>query len=312
MTKNNKYKPKVSIIIPVYNGSTFMQEAIDSALGQIYENIEVLVINDGSDDLGKTDAIAKSYGDQIRYFVKENGGVATALNLGVRVMSGDYFSWLSHDDVYFPEKIETQISHLKKIGRDVAIYSDYQFIDESSNYLGHKKVPDIPPSKFATEIVCRAELVHGCSLLIPRHFFCATGFFDERLLTVQDYDLWIRMAEDFDFVHLPKVLISSRVHSGQGVRTRRELWQRECNEFYLEHLRRIFSKSTDYEVMDSLAEFSLKAAIKMERFGLSVPASMCREVFCRTWCIELIKFKLSFFYWLGYYALFRIKRFWSF
>ena len=88
---------KVSIIIPVFNGANYLREAIDSALKQTYENIEVLVINDGSDDNGKTEAIARSYGDKLRYFHKENGGVASALNLGIKEMAGEYFSWLSHD-----------------------------------------------------------------------------------------------------------------------------------------------------------------------------------------------------------------------
>ena len=73
-------RPRVSIVIPAYNGSDYMKEAIDSALAQTYPDVEVLVVNDGSDDDGRTEAIALSYGDRIRYFRKGNGGVASALN----------------------------------------------------------------------------------------------------------------------------------------------------------------------------------------------------------------------------------------
>lgn len=65
---NEGFSPKVSIVIPIYNGANYMREAIDSALTQTYSNIEVLVINDGSNDNGETDRIAKSYGNRIRYF----------------------------------------------------------------------------------------------------------------------------------------------------------------------------------------------------------------------------------------------------
>ena len=105
---------KVSIIIPVYNGANYMRDAIDSALAQTYENIEVIVINDGSTDNGKTDKIARSYGDKIRYYNKKNGGVASAINYGLEKMTGDYFSWLSHDDRYLPNKVSDEISFLEE------------------------------------------------------------------------------------------------------------------------------------------------------------------------------------------------------
>ena len=73
MSKND---PKVSIVIPVYNGADYMRYAIDSALNQTYKNIEVIVVNDGSKDDGKTKKIAKEYGDKIKYYEKENGGVS--------------------------------------------------------------------------------------------------------------------------------------------------------------------------------------------------------------------------------------------
>ena len=110
-----EFNPKVSIVIPVYNGANFLREAIESALAQTYENIEVIVVNDGSTDSGTTEEIARSYGDRLRYYHKENGGVASALNFGIREMRGEYFSWLSHDDVYYPNKVETQIQYLKKL-----------------------------------------------------------------------------------------------------------------------------------------------------------------------------------------------------
>lgn len=72
--------PLVSIIIPVYNGSDYLEEAIESALNQTYKNIEIIVINDGSTDNGATEMIALKYRDQIRYFHKTNGGVSSALN----------------------------------------------------------------------------------------------------------------------------------------------------------------------------------------------------------------------------------------
>ena len=126
-------KTKVSIIIPVYNGEAYMREAIDSALAQTYDNIEIIVVNDGSTD--STDEIARSYGDKIVYYKKENGGVSTALNLALEKMTGDYFSWLSHDDRYYPQKVEKEVAFLEEngyLGKKVIVFSDYDLMDENS------------------------------------------------------------------------------------------------------------------------------------------------------------------------------------
>ena len=136
-----KKNPKVSIIIPVYNGKNYMKEAIDSALAQTYQNIEIIVVNDGSTDNGATRKIAESYGNKIKYFEKENGGVSTALNLAIEKMSGDYFSWLSHDDRYYKNKIESQIEYLKKYDENTIIYTDYDLMDENSNVFA-KSIKD--------------------------------------------------------------------------------------------------------------------------------------------------------------------------
>ena len=154
--------PKVTIVIPVYNGSNYMREAIDSALAQTYENIEILVVNDGSKDGGKTRDIALAYGDKIRYFEKENGGVATALNLAIQEMQGEYFSWLSHDDVYYPDKIQAEIEYLQKIGReDVIVYSDQDYIDRDSKITGTLKLEDCDPERFRPAFICGGIISDG-------------------------------------------------------------------------------------------------------------------------------------------------------
>ena len=108
--KKIEERPKVSIVIPVYNGERYVRYAIDSALAQTYDNIEIIVVNDGSTD--KTDEIVKSYGNKVRYIKKKNGGVSSALNMAIEKMKGEYFSWLSHDDTYEPTKIEDEIDYL--------------------------------------------------------------------------------------------------------------------------------------------------------------------------------------------------------
>jgi glycosyltransferase involved in cell wall biosynthesis len=223
---------KVSIVIPVFNGSDYMREAIDSALEQTYPNVEVIVVNDGSTDGGKTEEAARSYGDRIRYFHKENGGVASALNLGISMMSGDYFSWLSHDDVYYPDKIAVQMIYMSKEGEGVILYSDYEFIDRKSRRLNIRRLPGDPGGDFRLRLMFDGSL-HGCTLLIPKECFCVAGTFNEDLKTTQDYDLWFRMAMKYRFVRVPEILVKSRLHPGQTSNTVKSLHTKESNDFLI-------------------------------------------------------------------------------
>ena len=231
--------PKVSIVIPVYNGADYLHEAIDSAIAQTYQNIEILVINDGSNDDGKTERVALSYGDRIRYFSKPNGGVASALNRGIHEIRGEYFSWLSHDDLYTADKIDRELSALARRGwGDVVIYSDYSvFTDDSENAV-HFELRGAPPEDFRYWITIENSL-HGCTLLIPRRAFEKVGGFNENLRTTQDYDLWFRMAKEFLFIHIPEVLVKARSHSDQGTRKMAVVALEEANALLCKFIREL-------------------------------------------------------------------------
>ena len=230
---NMEFNPKVSIVIPVYNGSNYMKEAIDSAIVQTYKNIEIIVINDGSTDDGKTDEIAKIYGDKIRYYCKENGGVASALNLGIQKMTGEYFSWLSHDDVYLRNKIKNQINYLgTQTENNILLYCDSEIIDEKSN-----KIKDnILNRKYLnnTYMAILSTSIGGCSLLIPKKCFEVVGLFNESLKTTQDNELWLRIAKKgFKFKYLPEILLKSRSHDKQGSKIMKDCQNNEKDNFYL-------------------------------------------------------------------------------
>jgi len=132
--------PKISIVIPAYNAANYLSEAIDSALAQTYPNVEIIVVNDGSRDDGETEKIALSYGDQIRYFHKENGGSSSALNVGIANMTGEWFSWLSHDDLYTPEKLEKQVAYMNSLDIDEAELSKHVFFSASELIDANGKV----------------------------------------------------------------------------------------------------------------------------------------------------------------------------
>ena len=233
------FNPKVSIVIPVYNGANFLAEAIDSALSQSYRNIEIIVINDGSDDGNETDKLARSFGDTIQYYHKKNGGVSSALNFGIQKMSGDYFSWLSHDDVYNNKKIETQIDYLKKRGnKEIITFSNFKQIDTESRVINEIRINKRYLENIFLTIL--SLTIHGCTLLIPRKCFENIGGFSENIMTVQDNHLWLKMAKaGYRFEYIPKFFVKCRIHTQQTSNRLREFHKDEKNYFFLWAIRYI-------------------------------------------------------------------------
>lgn len=260
-------KPKVSIIIPVYNGSNYMKEAIDSALAQDYENLEIIVVNDGSIDDGKTHEIALSYGDKIKYFKKENGGVSTALNLAIEKMTGDYFSWLSHDDVYFPNKVSTQIKYLEDnnlLKENVILYADYELIDKNSKHISYA-IKDSEMLNSKPEYSLLRGSINGLTLLIPKKAFKEHGIFDVTLRAVQDYELWYRMISTYKFIHVPGIIVKSRYHSKQVSNTSPKV-KTEGNAFWLRMIQDLTKK--DMERLE-LSEYNFY--MEMSKFLKDTP-----------------------------------------
>lgn len=212
----------VSIIIPVYRGRPYLGEAIDTALAQSWPWIEVIVVDDGSDDNGATQEIARGYGNRIRYIRKENGGVASALNAGIEAMRGRYFSWLSHDDRYHPRKVELQMERMRQLEMPAIIFGDYDVIRPDGSTDFSVWIGNGFESGKSIWAVLEGR-INGCTLLIPKECFDACGTFDERLPTTQDYRLWFEMARRYPFIHVPGALVQHRVHEKQGSKTTRHI-----------------------------------------------------------------------------------------
>ncbi|MDH4358774.1 MAG: glycosyltransferase [Candidatus Berkelbacteria bacterium] len=276
------FYPKVSIVIPVYNGANHLREAINSALAQTYENIEVLVINDGSDDDGSTEAIAKSYGDKVCYFYKKNGGVASALNFGIKKMSGEYFSWLSHDDLYRPNKILIQIKYLQAHSGDssIILFSDFTLIDRDKKILSKAKIKGVTSKNLYYRLISTSP-IHGCSLLIPKRCFPSKNPFNIKLRATQDYDLWFRMCTNYRFIHQPKDLIFSRLHKEQDTLKKTAIVRLEninLNNKYLGRLKKVYCE----EPIDKLREIYLECAFGLVEKYFFPSANIAFKLYAQT------------------------------
>lgn len=255
------YQPLVSIIIPVYNGSNFMRKAIDSAINQTYKNIEIIVVNDGSTDNGATEQIALSYGEKIKYFPKQNGGVSTALNYAFTVMNGEWFSWLSHDDVYLPQKIEKQIEFINKLIEEnpdidiskITVRSATESIDKDGKVIKRPSYKNVPVCENPIDTILNNVSnyrLSGCSFLLPATCVADVGDFREDIRTVSDVEYWYRLLfNGYTFYCLSNdILVQNRSHGKQVGKTKVELFNKEMNDLFVSIADSFFSCKAFYNI----------------------------------------------------------------
>jgi glycosyltransferase involved in cell wall biosynthesis len=179
-------------------------------------------VDDGSTD--QTNEILKGYKSKIRYFRKKNGGVSTALNLGISEAKGEYISWLSHDDIYVEDKISIQVEILREIVLEkrlnTILYSNYAVVDFKGEYLSTSiKIERFAEKKLNDPFFPLVHgLINGCTLLIPKNAFNENSMFDERLKYTQDYALWFKIFPKFNIRFHKDITLKSRSHSGQGTK----------------------------------------------------------------------------------------------
>lgn len=258
---NEMKNSMVSIVIPAYNASNYLAEAIDSALAQTYKNIEIIVVNDGSPDNGATRKVAETYGDKVRYFEKPNGGCASALNYGIKQMKGFWFSWLSHDDLYLPTKIEALVALIDRYSLDpettVLGCNDLIMGPSGNTSINHfKNTAGILNSEEAFGETLNKKTFNGCGLLIPKKILDEVGEFRIDYRHLLDRELWMRIAyRGYKYCFTEEPLVISRVHNNQiTVKAQDSLYQEE--EQSIKEYSKIAENKADF--LEQLYYFALK------------------------------------------------------
>jgi glycosyltransferase involved in cell wall biosynthesis len=178
----------VSVVIPCYRQGHLLSQAIDSVLAQTHRPIEIVVVNDGSDD--DTDSVARGYGDQIVYVSKPNGGLSSARNAGIARATGRHLLFLDADDLLRPNAIATLASAVAGNARTVALMGHWRFPADKPDQTLSSAVPQ--HSELLPALFRGNNPVHA--YLCPRQLVLDAGGFDERLRSHEDWDLWFRVA----------------------------------------------------------------------------------------------------------------------
>ncbi|MCO4782966.1 MAG: glycosyltransferase [Candidatus Cloacimonetes bacterium] len=200
--EKQEVKKLVSVVIPTYNRRDTLKRAIDSVLSQTYQNIEIIVIDDGSTD--DTSQLLASYGDKIFAIHQKNQGVSHARNTGIAISSGEWIAFLDSDDMWLESKIQLQ---LESLGDSKLLVNHTQeiWIRNGVRVNPKKKHFKYDGSEFNDNLdICR---ISPSSVVIHRSVFSKTGGFDISLPACEDYDLWLRICNQFEVQYLDKQLV---------------------------------------------------------------------------------------------------------
>ena len=253
------FHPKVTIVIPVHNGSDHLDEAIDSALAQTYRDIEVIIVDGSSSKSGLAEAITRSYGDSVKHIGQAEGGLAGALNAAITCMTGDVFTWMSHGELHLPNKVAAQVSYWNEIGkRDAVLVSDADLIDENGRVVDTQRWPY---DRFVRSpmLLFMLGCVNSCTIFIPVNILKEVGPFDISLVYTYDYELWNRVLSRYEIFHQPEALVAHRSDFGSGSRKLGEvveanaLWMRLIDE--RSEIERVQMSGSSFRFYSEMAEW---------------------------------------------------------
>ena len=215
--------PLVSVVIPSFNYGHYVCEAVESALAQTYRSVEIIVVDDGSTD--DTRERLAPYGERIRYIHQANQGLSAARNTGIREAKGEYIAFLDSDDAFHPRKLEIQMAAFAGEPK-LSVIGTAQFSEEPrawTHYTGGLDVHRV----HLDDVVLRTPFAPS-SAVVRKECFGVVGAFDTTLRSVEDREMWIRVATKYQIGIIPLPLTWYRLSPGSMSRNpeRMEIFER--------------------------------------------------------------------------------------
>lgn len=204
-------RPRVAAIIATYNYGRFLGEAIESVLGQTRRPDEIVVVDDGSTD-DTAEVVARYAHEGVRYIYKDNSGVSSARNRGIRETTSELIAFLDADDKWLPEKIELQVRHLKQHSEVGLVTGSEWETDEGGRRVWRLDRKPLASAYLYPRILVENAIGSPSLVMVRRSCLERVGLFDEAIGLAQDWDLWIRITKDCAIGVLGEPLILYRRH----------------------------------------------------------------------------------------------------
>ena len=201
----------VSVIIPVFNGINYIDFAIKSILNQDYNNVEIIVVNDGSLD-GTGDYLDKLNINNLTIIHTENKGQSSAINTGIADAKGSIVGYLSADDIFHPKLISSVIKEFQRSPKIVCIYPNYNLIDKNGKFIKSVIIPEFNKKIMLEDLFC---FPGPGAFFYKSHFMILNGW-DRSFSQIPDLEFWIRLSKYGNFKRIDNVLASFRIHEQSG------------------------------------------------------------------------------------------------
>ena len=216
---NNSEVIAIDVVVPVFNGEKYITKALQSICSQTYKVEKIIVVDDGSTDRTREVISLHQSSIEIQYVRKCNGGPNSARNVGIAHCTSNYIAFLDSDDEWFDDKLEEQVSLIRKnkfqnLG---AVYCGCIIVDENSNFIRSFPIDKEIRGSIYNKLFDANKIVSSASgVLIKRHCFDKVGLFDETLRVGEDWDMWLRLAECYQFDFVPKDVVRVRRHENSA------------------------------------------------------------------------------------------------
>lgn len=243
--------PRVSVLMPVYNGERFLREAVESILNQTFTDFEFIIVDDGSTD--GTKAILDSYTDPriVRLEHSTNQGLVAALNRGLHAARGEYVARQDADDISDPERIEKQVCHLDRnstigiLGTHV-IHVDEQGLELPRPYASSEKVYPSHPYIVHWKLFFECPIAHP-TVVLRRVLFERLAGYDPQFTHAEDYELWLRASMSTDISNIPEMLTKLRSHPHQVTHVHSQLQKHNSNRAVQKMMTDFVGREISYE-----------------------------------------------------------------
>lgn len=291
---------KVSVIIPSFNCELYIAETIRGVLNQTHEDIEVIVVDDGSTD--RTGEIVSSFGSPVRLIEQQNSGRCAARNLGIREATGEFICLLDHDDYWFPDKLALQLAEFQRNPEAGGVYSSFILWYEHAD--GEFPAPDsfdltVYPDGIAADFsgwIYHQFLIDSWILTSAAMFraevFERCGMYDESLPYSEDWELWLRISREYPLIQLHRPTTLYRQHAQQGNRVMREIDYRTELLTEAEKKWGLCSRDgrcvTRRQFLDQLATYHTSFALSHLQFG---KREIAIRSFMKAWLASPVRLK---------------------